>query len=241
MAEIQLEGGHTALIDDADALRCGRYRWKVLEGPNTVYVVSSNGKLLHRLLLNAPKGMDVDHIDRNGLNNHRNNLRLATRYQNIANSAKRRSPSTSRYRGVFWNKLCGKWSAQITTDGQSVHLGVYDSEEDAARAYNVALLGKAGEFALPNALPTPLPANGNLPLILEAAGVSGLDAQVVALLVSEGLSHAETGKRLGLTIGDVTEIVDRLRDKFAAHWDELAEAEEDARKYSSAGHLLVLR
>ena len=80
--------------------------------------------------------LDVDHIDRDPLNNNITNLRMCTRTENL--SWQTNKPHSSKYRGVSWHKNSGKWQAKITTNGQHKHLGVFDNEKQAARAYNEA-------------------------------------------------------------------------------------------------------
>lgn len=93
----------------------------------------------------------VDHRNGNGLDNRRENLRPATNSQNSANAAKQPGCS-SRYKGVAWSKRAQSWSAQITRDRHKTHLGYFDSEPDAARAYNVAALNIWGEYARLNVI-----------------------------------------------------------------------------------------
>jgi hypothetical protein len=102
---------------------------------------------LHRLLLNAPPELQVDHINGDGLDNRRSNLRLATGSQNQGNSRKRRDGVTSQYRGVSWNKRAGKWQALLRREGKLQYLGYFSDEEAAARAYDAAALEQWGSFA----------------------------------------------------------------------------------------------
>src|ERR1035437_7781435 len=105
--EILLPQGKVALVDDEDyerAMTAGP--WHGHKGPNALYVHHSapnrTSVYLHRFLLNAPKGIDVDHVNRDGLDNRRANLRLCTRPQNLANM--RPGGGTSRFKGVNWGK-----------------------------------------------------------------------------------------------------------------------------------------
>lgn len=101
---------------------------------------------LHRDILAAPRGIDVDHINGDGLDNRRNNLRLASRTQNNAN--RRRSvTAASVYKGVHWDKITKRWRAQIVCRDRKYHLGRFDHEDDAGRAYNAAATRLFGAFA----------------------------------------------------------------------------------------------
>jgi len=104
---------------------------------------------MHRLIMNAPEGLVVDHIDRNGLNNRKCNLRLCTKAQNVQNSRPRRNRS-SKYKGVFWNKLNKKWSASIHKGDKRIYLGGFDDEIEAALAYDRKAAELFGEFAYLN-------------------------------------------------------------------------------------------
>lgn len=116
---------------------------------------SGGGKqlLMHRVLTDAPKGVDVDHRDHNGLNNRRNNLRRGDRSHNCANSRKRRNLSSA-FKGVSLDKRSKKWKAYIKVQYKYIHLGVFDVEIDAALAYNAAAIEAFGEFANLNQVPS---------------------------------------------------------------------------------------
>ena len=110
--------------------------------------------MMHRLVMAAVSGQSVDHIDGNGLNNQRANLRLATQSQNLANSSGR--PHSSKYKGVFWSKderYKRRWWARIKKNGKSTHLGIFATEEEAAAAYNQAAIEMFGDFSRINVLP----------------------------------------------------------------------------------------
>ncbi len=101
---------------------------------------------MHRLILNAPKGVQVDHEDGNGLNNKRRNIRLATNQENARNSQKQVRRS-SKYKGVSLDKRHGTWKSQVSVDGQIIWLGQFKSEVEAAKAYDMAARKMFGKFA----------------------------------------------------------------------------------------------
>ena len=152
---VPLTRGLFARVDIADALRVMERRWCAVSKKQTFYAVRAlcdGGRStlsMHRFLLNAPVGVQVDHIDGNGLNNSRVNLRFATNAMNSANRMKRPG-TTSRYKGVHWNKQYGKWRAEITVNWKHLHIGTFDDEIAAACAYDAAARQHFGEFARTN-------------------------------------------------------------------------------------------
>ncbi len=160
VTEIPLSKGYVALIDDEDVdLVLGfNPKWHVREGPRTQYANAyAQGKrdeghmLMHRLILNAPPGVPVDHIDRNGLNNTRKNLRLAYGSINQINAVQR---NRTGFRGVtLWNGG-RQWAAQIRIPGsvgrKKTYLGAFRSPEEAAAAYDAAARIHHGEAAILN-------------------------------------------------------------------------------------------
>lgn len=118
------------------------------------YVVTNNRNgqhKLHRLLLqlSTEDDFEVDHIDRDTLNNCRSNLRLCSREQNTHNQGKKGN-NTSGHKGVSWDKRVRRWQARIMKEGHSKHLGYFETKEQAAEAYNKAALELHGEFAYIN-------------------------------------------------------------------------------------------
>lgn len=100
--------------------------------------------------MRPPEGLSVDHKDRNPLNNRRENIRLATRWQNHGNKTKPRGKHTSKYKGVSFDKSTGKWYTLVCCQSKQYNLGRYDDERDAARAYDAKARELFGEFALTN-------------------------------------------------------------------------------------------
>lgn len=153
---ITLTQGKFAQCDDADYESLMRYEWfaveirgdwyaarkaKAGEQPATIY--------MHRQIMGESEKPLIDHIDRNGLNNQRANLRFATRAQNMMNTA-RQSRNTSGYRGVVWCKRLGKWRAQIGVNYRKIMLGTHSTKRAAAEAYDEAARELFGEFAVLN-------------------------------------------------------------------------------------------
>lgn len=159
MKEIPLTQGKVALVDDEDYEELSRYRWcfTMRKGARTGYAVRCLWKgggrgttvPMHRVIMKAQKGQEVDHGDRSGLNNQKGNLRFVSRRQNIANK-KKQSTNTSGYKGVHWKGEKKRWVASIGVNGKRKHIGYYDTKEQAALAYNRAAQEHFGEFACLN-------------------------------------------------------------------------------------------
>lgn len=153
MKEIPLTQGYVAVVDDEDYERVMQHKWHATvaksTGRHTVYARASLGHTgstsLHRFVLNAPKGMQVDHKDHDGLNCRRDNLRLATIGQNRANTQPS-SRNTSGHTGVMLDKR-GKWAARIRPGGKQYRLGTFVNKSDADAAYKEAAKKYYGEFA----------------------------------------------------------------------------------------------
>jgi len=149
-----LTQGKSAVVDDADFEWLSQWKWQAQKVRRTWYAVRTfwkDGKcqtvLMHKEILHS-RGQ-VDHRDRDGLNNRRGNLRGATHSQQQANSRKREG-CTSPFKGVTWDAARGKWRAQIKVFGKGRIIGRFATEEEAAMAYDSAALEQFGEFANPN-------------------------------------------------------------------------------------------
>lgn len=143
------ELGLVAMLDDEDFDRVKSITWCAQQASATWYAVGNvpnNGSLLlHRIVMNAPNGIVVDHIDHNGLNCQKSNLRFATRSQNSANRR-----SAKGFRGAYFNKVSKLWVASITCNGTREIIGKYDKLEDALDAYDQRAIELFGEFAMTN-------------------------------------------------------------------------------------------
>lgn len=151
--QIPLTQGKFSTVSDDDYERVVQHKWCVISnGENHFYAVrgTSDGRrqTLAAFVLGSQQGTIVDHIDGNTLNNERPNLRVATDAENSHNTQKRRTPGlTSQYKGVCWNAYKRKWAAAIQANYKRLILGYFDSEVDAAKAYDVEARKQFGEFA----------------------------------------------------------------------------------------------
>lgn len=147
--EIPLTRGKVAIVDDDWYEMLSLVRWNADKHGYAKSGWRVKGKhygcKMHRLIIDAPKGYHVDHINGNTSDNRRANLRLCDSARNQHNSAKSIG-LTSVYSGVHWNSANKKWIAQMNVGGKRKYLGSYDSEIDAAKAYNDAGIYYRGEF-----------------------------------------------------------------------------------------------
>jgi hypothetical protein len=146
---ICMNRGHSVLVDAADYEWLSRYNWTAHTSGYAARREKGRLILMHRVIMNPPQGMVVDHIDGNRQNNCRSNLRVCTRRENTCNRAKRIG-CASRFKGVFYNKDCGKWYVQAEFNGEHLRGGYFHDEAEAARAYDRLAVECFGEFAYLN-------------------------------------------------------------------------------------------
>lgn len=150
-------GDRYAEIDAEDWERVRWYKWYLLKKPSgDLYAyapIYPNGKqkfvFMHRLILGLnDSSVQADHRNYDGLDNRKSNLRKASHTQNLQNARVRRTGKYSQYKGVC--RARNKWEARICVDKQKMRLGLYNTEEEAALAYNEAAVKYFGEFAYLN-------------------------------------------------------------------------------------------
>ena len=152
--QIPLTRGQFAIVDDEDFEWMSKFKWHCQPKSNgRLYARTGTKKVyMHRVLLNASPDVYVDHIDGNGLNNTRANLRLCTREENQHNTPIR-SDSTTGYKGVSFDKRRNRFSVEINKDKKRIRIGNFENVLDAARAYNEAAIKYHGQFARLNEIP----------------------------------------------------------------------------------------
>ena len=153
MKKIPLTKGRFTVVDDEDFPLLSQHKWYCMTSTPSGYAArgtGSNGSLIlmHRQIMETPKGMECDHINMDGLDNRRENLRNCTSSQNKMNRGPQKNNALG-YKGI--SKIpSGKYRAKIQIDGKQVHLGYFESVQQAATAYDHAAEKYHHQFAHPN-------------------------------------------------------------------------------------------
>lgn len=155
MKQIELTQGKFAIVDDEDFDKINQYRWRAVFNRNTWYAATGQTRDqtywgMHEMILGFNESQ-IDHIDGNGLNNQKINLRFATHSQNTQ-KGKARKDNPQGLRGIYWASNCNKWRASIQVNHQRLNLGLYKEINDAIKAYNAASLTHFGEHGFQNQL-----------------------------------------------------------------------------------------
>lgn len=156
MKHIPLTQNKVAIVDDNDYETISQYKWYCVGGRYAARDIRINKKrvciYMHRYILGNNKKFDVDHINHDGLDNRKENLRLCTTSENMGNQRIQIKSKYSKYKGVTFDINRKKWQSKIMKNKKTIHLGRFDCEEDAADAYNKKALELFGEYAFINKL-----------------------------------------------------------------------------------------
>lgn len=151
MKEIELTKGYKTIVDDEDYELITQWKWSYFKGYARRTGTLLNGKrksiLLHRLIINAKSGEQVDHKNRNKLDNRKENLRIATASQNAINRLNIINKSR-KYRGIYFRN--NSYKAAVSVNKKTYNIGSFNLEMEAAKAYDIAALYYHGEFVYLN-------------------------------------------------------------------------------------------
>jgi len=139
-------------VDDQWYDRLSKFKWYSWNSRGKYYAVRKVNRemtFMHRIIAGTPVGMITDHINGNTLDNRCSNLRICDYSQNQHNRI-RNSSSTSCFKGVSYNKIAGRFQVRIAIAGKQMHIGYFENEEDAARAYDQAAIKYHREYAVLN-------------------------------------------------------------------------------------------
>ena len=142
---IHVTTGKFAIVDDKNYDWLIQFYWRLTNSGYAYTLIDRRITYMHRLIMNCPDNMQVDHINHIKLDNIENNLRLCTSSQNHMNNSKSDN-CTSIFKGVHWCKRDRKWYARIKLNGKPIQLGLYDDEYEAAGAYDMAAIYLFQEF-----------------------------------------------------------------------------------------------
>lgn len=213
MKQIPLSRGLFAIVDDADYEWLMQWKWFASEtrGKGTGFFYAARqtphptkkGKqamvYMHRAILNSPKGMVTDHINHNTLDNRRENLRVCTNAENLRNRVKSPQCKLSQYKGAVPVK--GGWDAVISVGGRPKYIGTYETEREAALAYDRAAEQRYGEYAQLN-----FPDLSDAPMTRREKGIPRLRTQARSLKRPSkagyrGVFLAGNGRMWGVKLG----------------------------------------
>lgn len=153
MKHIKLTCNKKAIVDNEDFYYLNNFKWQYHNKNYAVHHIRNRKSILmHRFIMNIsdPK-VEIDHINHNGLDNRKSNLRICSNRQNHYNS-KIRKDNKSGFKGVYFHKVSKKWEVRIKFNGRKLYLGQFKSKLDAAKKYNDAAKIYYGEFALLNSI-----------------------------------------------------------------------------------------
>jgi hypothetical protein len=148
LGKITLFGGDEVLVDKKDFDWLSTYKWYLAKRGRNNYcyaIVEGSPVLMHRLLLNPPSDKEIDHINHNGLDNRRENLRITDRAGNSQNH-RLRLDNKSGYKGVDYHRHKNKWRARITVNSKEITLGYFNSPEEAYEKRKEAAKEYHGEY-----------------------------------------------------------------------------------------------
>ena len=216
--EISVGRHSKALVDAADYPLLASFRWYLRNSDNTSYayaLIEGRSVLMHRFILAAPKGVSIDHVNGNGLDNRRENLRFAKTAENSANIT---APPRGRtgIRGVYF--IEGRWVAKYG----GKFLGSAATADEAVRIYNAHVIALRGEFARPHETPI----EGRLDWLCVKLGLSDLEAEVLVMNAEGGLAYDVIAERLEITLDSVRNAITRIKAKVEFYQDRKEEKEE---------------
>jgi len=146
---IYLTQGRVSIVDDEDYEELSKYNWHFCHGYASRRITINRKRtslLMHRQIMNATKGQELDHINGDRSDNRKSNLRFVTRQQNAFNQKSSKN-SSSQYRGVSIIRKYNKWISKIRVNNKLIYLGKFNTEEEAANVYNIKAKEVYGEYA----------------------------------------------------------------------------------------------